>query len=87
MTWRVSGLNMGTVVIDNARQGLFKEFQMSSDFSVLPFDFNATTVTIVANNAAAQARIYGGVSVDVFESAAQQFVDQLEADGFQVCLS
>jgi deoxyribodipyrimidine photolyase-like uncharacterized protein len=78
---------MGTVVIDNALAGLFKEFQMSADFSVLPFDFNSTTVTVVANNAAAQARIYGGVSVEVFKSAAQQFVDQLEADGFQVSLS
>jgi deoxyribodipyrimidine photolyase-like uncharacterized protein len=78
---------MGTVVIDNALAGLFKEFQMSADFSVLPFDFNDVTVTIVAKNAAAQARICGGVSVQVFKSAAQQFVDQLEADGFKVFYS
>ena len=84
LTRLVSGLNMGTVVIDNARQGLFKEFQMSSDFSVLPFDFNATSVTFVANSAQAKARIDGAVSVEVRKSAAPQFVVKLESEGFTV---
>ena len=58
-----------------------------SDFQILPFDFNATTVTFVANNDAAKARIYGGLSVDVRKSAAQEFCDKLEAEGFKVSLS
>jgi hypothetical protein len=78
---------METVVIDNALAGLFKEFQMSADFFVLPFEFNDTTVTVVANNAAAQARICGGVSVQVFKSAVEQFVERLESDGFRVFYS
>jgi hypothetical protein len=78
---------MGTVVIDNALAGLFKEFQMSADFSVLPFDFDATTVTVVANNAAAQDRICGGLSVQVRKSAVEQYVERLEADGFRVFYS
>ena len=60
---------------------------MFADFSVLPFDFNATTVTFVANSDAAKARIDGGLSVDVRKSAAQDFCDKLEAEGFKVSLS
>jgi hypothetical protein len=58
-----------------------------SDFQVLPFDFNATTVTFVANSQAAKARLDGGISVAVRKSAAQQFLDNLEAEGFLVSLA
>jgi hypothetical protein len=60
---------------------------MFADFSVLPFDFNATTVKIVANSQAAKVRLYGGVSVEVRKSAAQQFCNNLETEGFKVSLS
>jgi hypothetical protein len=55
-----------------------------ADFQVLPFDFASTEVKILAMTAAAKARIYGGVSVNVMKSAAPDFVDQLEAEGFRV---
>ena len=57
---------------------------MIADFSVLPFDFNSTTVTFVANNAQAKARVYGGVSVEIRKSLAQEFADKLESEGFKV---
>lgn len=60
---------------------------MSSDFQVLPFDFNATTVTFVVNSAQAKARMDGAVSFEVRKSAAQQFSDQLESKGFVVSWS
>ena len=55
-----------------------------SDFQILPFDFNATTVTFVANNKAAQDRIYGGVSVEIRKSESQRFYATLIGDGFSV---
>lgn len=55
-----------------------------SDFSVLPFDFNSTTVTFVAHTDAAKQRIYGGVSAQIYKSAAPQFLEELEAEGFSV---
>ena len=58
-----------------------------ADFQVLPFDFTATTVTVVASSQAAKARLDGGISVEIRKSAAQQFIDKLEAEGFQVSLS
>ena len=55
-----------------------------SDFQVLAFDFNATTVTFVAKTDAAKQRIYGGLSVDIRKSAAPEFFEKLEAEGFSV---
>lgn len=55
-----------------------------SDFQILPSDFNATTVTFVANTNAAKQRIDGGVSVDIRKSAAPDFLATLEAEGFVV---
>jgi hypothetical protein len=55
-----------------------------SDFQILPFDFNATTVTFVANNKAAQDRIYGGKSVEIRKSESQRFYATLIGDGFSV---
>ncbi len=55
-----------------------------SDFQILPFEFNATTVTFVANTKTAQDRIYGGVSVNIRKSAASDFYDTLVAEGFSV---
>lgn len=55
-----------------------------SDFQILPFDFNATTVTFIALNKAAQDRIYGGLSVQIRKSAAPNFLATLEAEGFKV---
>lgn len=57
---------------------------MSADFQILPFDFNATTVTFVVISAQAKARMDGAVSVEVRKSAAQQLCDKLESEGFQV---
>jgi hypothetical protein len=78
---------METVIDDNALTGLFKEFQMFSDFSVLPFDFNATVVVFQINTAKAKAAFDGAVSIEVRKSAAQGFADKLEADGFVVSFS
>jgi len=54
------------------------------DFQILPSNFNETTITFVANTNAAKQRIYGGVSVDIRKSAAQDFLATLEAEGFKV---
>lgn len=54
------------------------------DFQILPFDFNATTVTFVANNKAAQERIYGGKLVEIRKSEAPSFYATLIGDGFKV---
>jgi hypothetical protein len=77
---------MGTVVDDIALTGLFKEFQMFSDFSVLPFDFNDTTVTVVANSMKAKLRFDGAVSVEVRKSAVEQFLEKLDAEGYTMTL-
>ena len=55
-----------------------------SDFQILPFDFNATTVTFVALNKNAQDRIYGGKSVEIRKSESQRFYATLIGDGFKV---
>ena len=55
-----------------------------SDFQILPSNFNDTTITFVANTDAAKQRIYGGVSVDIRKSAAPDFLETLEAEGFKV---
>lgn len=60
---------------------------MSADFKILPFDFNATTVTVVPNNAKAKARFDGAVSVEVRKSAVEQFCKKLENEGFVVFYS
>jgi len=60
-----------------------KTTQMA-DFQILPFDFNDTTVTFVANNKAAQDRIYGGKSVEIRKSESQRFYATLIGDGFKV---
>ena len=60
---------------------------MSADFFVLPFDFNATTVTLVPNNAKAKARFDGAVSVQIRKSAIEQFCEKLEGEGFVVFYS
>jgi|APGre2960657404_1045060.scaffolds.fasta_scaffold119303_2 hypothetical protein len=53
-----------------------------SDFKVLPSDFSATTITLVANTQNAKDRICGGVSCELRKSAAPDFVAKLEAEGF-----
>jgi hypothetical protein len=56
-----------------------------ADFQIIfPSDFNATTLTFVAKTKEAQARIYGGVSAEIFKSAAQEFCDTLKQEGFVV---
>jgi hypothetical protein len=55
-----------------------------ADFQILPFSFNDTNVVFVANTPAAKARIWGGVSVNIRKSAAPDFTEALEADGFIV---
>ena len=54
------------------------------DFSVLLSDFNDTTITFVAHTDAAKRRIWGGVSAAIYKSAAPDFLEQLEAEGFTV---
>ncbi len=56
----------------------------NADFSVLFSDFNSTTVTFVAHTDAAKKRIYGGVSAEIYKSAAPQFLEELKAEGFSV---
>lgn len=53
-----------------------------SDFKVLPSDFSATTITLVANTQNAKDRICGGVSCELRKSAAPDFVAKLKAEGF-----
>lgn len=55
-----------------------------ADFTVVPFGFEETTVSFMANNAEAKNRIYGGVLVSVLKSEAQRFFDDLIKDGFTI---
>jgi hypothetical protein len=55
-----------------------------SDFKVLPSEFSATTITLVANTQNAKDRICGGLSCDIRKSAAPDFVAKLEAEGFTI---
>lgn len=77
---------MGTVLDDNARTGLFKEFQMP-DFTFQPSDFTATFIEVVANTAAGKeyfAKSYGGipvVSINVRKSYAPSLVEAFEFEG------
>lgn len=58
-----------------------------TDFTFQPTDFAATEITVTANTAAAkqyfsQAYGVGCVAINVRKSAAPEFADRLEANGF-----
>jgi hypothetical protein len=77
---------MGTVLDDNARTGLFKEFQMP-DFTFQPSDFTATFIEVVANTPAGKeylAKSYGGipvVSINVRKSYAPSLAESFQFEG------
>lgn len=60
-----------------------KEANMA-DFQVLPFDFASTEATFVALTEGAKNYLGGGISVNVRKSAAPDFAERLEAEGFKV---
>ena len=57
---------------------------MFIDFVILPFDFNDTTITFVAETDAAKARFGGAIAAQVRKSAAPDYADLLESEGFTV---
>ena len=60
-----------------------KEANMA-DFRVSFNGFESTEVTFYALTDAAKQRIWGGISCNVVKSAAPDFAEQLEAEGFKV---
>lgn len=55
-----------------------------SDFQILPSDFNETTITFVCVSPAAKSRINGASAVQVRKSAAPDFYEQLEGEGYSL---
>jgi hypothetical protein len=56
-----------------------------ADFQILPFDFNSTTATVVANTQRAKERLGNcAISAEIRKSALPAFVDKLESEGFSV---
>lgn len=53
-----------------------------SDFQVLPFSFNDTTVTVKCVSDAAKKRMDGAISIEVRKSASVDLVDRLIDEGF-----
>ena len=58
-----------------------------TDFLVLPFEFNDTTITVECVTDAAKKRMNGACSLQVRKSASVEFVDRLIKEGFTFNLS